>query len=129
MESLNSRQKEAVNHIQGPLRIIAGAGSGKTRVLIYKILHLLKNDVLPAEICLITFTNKATNELKERILDKVGQHSQVWISTYHSLCTRILRDEIDRLGYENNFNIIDSREQIGIITTIYRKLFGNNKSF
>ena len=104
-DSLNEQQREAVYHTEGPLLILAGAGSGKTRVLTHRIAYLMEEKgVNPWNILAITFTNKAAGEMRERVdrLVSFGAES-VWVSTFHSACVRILRRHIDRLGYENNF--------------------------
>lgn len=124
LDNLNKEQKIAVIHNKGPLRIIAGAGSGKTRVLIHKIAYLIKRmQVEPYKILAVTFTNKATNEMKERIKNMVpGSESEPKISTFHALCVYILRREIEILGYPTTFTILDSADQYDIIRNIYQKL-------
>ena len=112
-DTLNEKQREAVLHTEGPLLILAGAGSGKTRVLTHRIAYLIEEKgVNPWNILAITFTNKAAGEMRDRVdfLVKSGAAS-VWVSTFHSLCVRILRRFIDYLGYENNFTIYDSDDQ------------------
>ena len=105
-DSLNDKQKEAVLQTEGPLLILAGAGSGKTRVITHRIAYLIEKGVRPYNILAITFTNKAAGEMRERVnsLVEYGAES-IWISTFHSMCVRILRRFIDRLGYENNYGI------------------------
>ena len=106
-DTLNDRQKEAVFHTEGPLLILAGAGSGKTRVLTHRIAYLIsEKGINPWNILAITFTNKAAHEMRERV-DKIAGNDggSVWVSTFHSTCVRILRRHIDRLGYDNNFTI------------------------
>ncbi|MBH8622384.1 ATP-dependent helicase [Spiroplasma sp. hyd1] len=122
IEHLNPNQREAVLAINGPVRIIAGAGSGKTRVIINKIAYLIKYaDLQPWRICAVTFTNKAANEMKERIVDLIGVNGKrCMISTYHALCVRILREDIVALNYERNFNIIDMADQDSILRNIYK---------
>ena len=107
LEGLNDRQKEAVEYMDGPLLILAGAGSGKTRVLTYKIAYLLEQEIVkPWQILAITFTNKAAKEMKERVEGLVGQVAQdMWLGTFHSVCVRILKREIELLGYTRDFNI------------------------
>ncbi|AGM24810.1 ATP-dependent helicase [Spiroplasma chrysopicola] len=131
--NLNPNQREAVLAIKGPVRIIAGAGSGKTRVIINKIAYLIKyGNLKPWRICAVTFTNKAANEMKERIIDLIGSDGkQCSISTYHALCVRILREDIDTLGYNRNFNIIDNQDQDSIFRIIYKKMdykYDNNEA-
>ncbi len=122
IEHLNPNQREAVLAIKGPVRIIAGAGSGKTRVIINKIAYLIKYANLePWRICAVTFTNKAANEMKERIVDLIGVNGKrCMISTYHALCVRILREDIVALNYERDFNIIDMADQDSILRNIYK---------
>ena len=101
LTGLNKEQQEAVKHTDGALLIMAGAGSGKTRVLTHRIAYLLKEkDVSPRNVLAITFTNKAAREMKDRVNRLVGQGGeQIWVSTFHSMCVRILRRDIDRIGY------------------------------
>ena len=123
-DTLNDRQKEAVLHIDGPLLILAGAGSGKTRVLTHRIAYLIaEKGVNPWNILAITFTNKAAHEMRERV-DKIAgsEGGSVWVSTFHSTCVRILRRHIDRLGYDNNFTIYDADDQKTLIKEICRKM-------
>ena len=110
-------QQEAVCHTEGPLLILAGAGSGKTRVLTHRIAWLIdEKGVNPWNILAITFTNKAAGEMRERVDDIVGFGSeQIWVSTFHSACVRILRRFADRLGYERNFVIYDTDDQKSVI--------------
>ena len=107
LEQLNPEQKEAVKHIKGPLMVIAGAGSGKTRVLTYRIVHLLENKIPPFNILSLTFTNKAAKEMRERIKSIVGQNisRNIWMGTFHSVFSRILRIEAEKLNYPQNFTI------------------------
>lgn len=112
-DSLNEQQKKAVFHTEGPLLLLAGAGSGKTRVLTHRIAYLIdEQGVNPWNIMAITFTNKAAGEMRERVDKIVGFGSEsIWVSTFHSSCVRILRRHIDKLGYSNNFTIYDSDDQ------------------
>src|SRR5438445_8857462 len=107
LDGLNPVQHEAVTHHDGPLLIIAGAGSGKTRVLTHRVAHLIKDHgVSPFAILAITFTNKAADEMKERVAALVGPVArQMWVSTFHSACARILRREATRLGLKSSFSI------------------------
>ena len=109
VEDLNPSQRLAVEHRGGPLLIVAGAGSGKTRVLTRRIAHLLATrDAQPGEVLAITFTNKAAGEMKERVAELVGARARaMWVSTFHSACVRILRSEATRLGMTSTFTIYD----------------------
>ena len=122
-EILNKEQKEAVFCTEGPLLILAGAGSGKTRVLTFRMAHLIENGVSPYQILAITFTNKAAGEMRERINDMVGMGAEsIWVSTFHSTCVRILRRYIDRLGYSTNFTIYDADDQKTLMKDICKRL-------
>lgn len=124
LELLNREQKEAVLCTEGPLLILAGAGSGKTRVLTYRIAHLIDEcGVNPWNILAITFTNKAAGEMRERVDKIVGYGSEsIWVSTFHSTCVRILRRYIDRLGYDTNFTIYDTEDQKTIMKSVCGRL-------
>lgn len=123
LEGLNDCQKRAVKQTEGPVLIIAGAGSGKTRVLTHRIAYLIEEcGVLPYHILAITFTNKAAAEMRERVEKIVDCGSQVWVSTFHSTCVRILRRYIDRLGYGTNFTIYDTDDQKSVIKEACKKL-------
>ena len=123
-EKLNNMQKEAVFQTEGPVLILAGAGSGKTRVLTYRTGYLIEEKgVNPYNIMAITFTNKAAGEMRERISEQVGYWSEsIWVSTFHSTCVRILRRHIDRLGFDNNFTIYDSDDQKTLMKDICKRL-------
>ena len=122
--TLNPQQQEAVYHTEGPLLILAGAGSGKTRVLTHRIAYLIdEKGVNPWNILAITFTNKAASEMRERVDKIVGFGSEsIWVSTFHSTCVRILRRHIDRLGFDNRFAIYDTEDQKTLMKEICRKL-------
>lgn len=122
IESLNTNQKEAVLSEEPYLRIVAGAGSGKTRVLTMRIAHLIQDkNVFPSRILAITFTNKAANEMKERIRKMLLEEtSQPWISTIHSLCVRILREDIITMGWPKNFTVLDAEDQKAILKEAYK---------
>lgn len=124
LDGLNKRQNEAVTTTEGPLLIMAGAGSGKTRVLTHRIAYLIhEKKVNPWNILAITFTNKAANEMKERVNQLiVDGGSDVWVSTFHSMCVRILRQEIDKIGYNRNFTIAGSSEQNTLMKRVLKKL-------
>ncbi|SDI41134.1 DNA helicase PcrA [Alteribacillus bidgolensis] len=119
---MNPEQKEAVQHTEGPLLVMAGAGSGKTRVLTHRIAYLIREKgVPPYAILAITFTNKAAREMKERVANLVGPVAEdIWMSTFHSMCVRILRRDIDRIGYNRNFSILDSSDQLSVIKQILK---------
>ena len=110
LSSLNENQRQAVINIDGPSMVIAGAGSGKTRVLTYRIAYMISQGVNPFNILSLTFTNKAAKEMKERIIALLGnsQGSHVWMGTFHSIFSKILRIEAAHLGYTNNFTIYDT---------------------
>ena len=121
---LNTAQRQAVEHAGGPLLIVAGAGSGKTRVLTYRIAYLLAaRNVQPGQICAITFTNKAAGEMKERVAELVGGRARaMWVSTFHSMCVRILRAEAKTLGLRSTFSIYDADDSRRLITMVVRDL-------
>jgi DNA helicase II / ATP-dependent DNA helicase PcrA len=122
LNGLNPEQQKAVKTTEGPLLIMAGAGSGKTRVLTHRIAYLMvEKRVNPYNILAITFTNKAAREMRERIYKMMGGAAdEVWISTFHSMCVRILRRDIDRIGYNRNFTILDSTDQQSVIKAILK---------
>ncbi len=124
LNGMNPRQKEAVLHTDGPLLLMAGAGSGKTRVLTHRIAYLIEEkEVNPWNILAITFTNKAAKEMKERVnAILVSGGEDVWVSTFHSMCVRILRRDVDFIGYNRNFTIIDSSEQLTLMKRILKEL-------
>lgn len=131
VNGLNKEQTEAVKHTEGPLLIMAGAGSGKTRVLTHRIAYLLEEkEVSPRNILAITFTNKASREMKDRVGKLVGPESNyMWVSTFHSMCVRILRNDIDRIGYSRNFSIVDSSDQLSAIKQVLKNLNIDPKKF
>lgn len=131
LTSLNDKQQEAVRHFEGPLLILAGAGSGKTRVLTYRIAYLIEeHQINPYQILALTFTNKAANEMRERVDQIVPYGSQnIWVSTFHSTCVRILRRYIDHLGYERNFTIYDSDDQRALMKDICKHLNIDTKKY
>ena len=131
IKGLNKEQQEAVKHTDGALLIMAGAGSGKTRVLTHRIAYLLREkDVAARNILAITFTNKAAREMKERVRKLVGDESgYMWVSTFHSMCVRILRRDIDRIGYNRSFTILDSGDQLSVIKQILKNLNIDPKKF
>lgn len=123
LSRMNDEQKQAVQTTEGPLLIMAGAGSGKTRVLTHRIAYLIdEKSVSPYQILAITFTNKAAKEMKERVEALVGEQAEaIWISTFHSMCVRILRRDIDRIGIERNFSILDPTDQRSVIKDVLKK--------
>ncbi len=131
VEDLNPAQRDAVEHRGGPLLIVAGAGSGKTRVLTRRIAHLLATgDAEPGEIVAITFTNKAAGEMKERVAELVGPQARaMWVSTFHSACVRILRAEGKLLGLTSSFTIYDQADSLRLMTLVLRELDVNPKQF
>jgi len=124
LDLLNEPQKEAVLQKEGPMIIIAGAGSGKTRVLTYRIAHLMKNDIDPFNILSLTFTNKAAREMKNRVSQVVGQSEakNLWMGTFHSVFARILRSESDKLGFPSNFTIYDTQDSVRLISSIIKEM-------
>jgi DNA helicase-2/ATP-dependent DNA helicase PcrA len=130
IDSLNDVQKEAVLQTEGPVMIIAGAGSGKTRVLTYRIAHLMEKGVDPFNILSLTFTNKAAKEMRERIEKVVGSDARnLWMGTFHSVFARILRSEADKLGYPNNFTIYDTDDAKSLIKQILKELNLDDKLY
>ncbi|HET7616490.1 MAG TPA: UvrD-helicase domain-containing protein, partial [Bacillales bacterium] len=132
LTGLNDVQKEAVKHTKGPLLIMAGAGRGKTRVLTHRIAYLLvEKEVAPWNILAITFTNKAAREMKSRVADLTGEAlaDQIWISTFHSMCVRILRRDGDRIGIKRSFTILDGTDQVSVIKQIMKDLNYDVKKF
>ena len=123
-DSLNEQQKKGVFTTQGPVLILAGAGSGKTSVLTRRIAYLIENTgVNPWNIMAITFTNKAAGEMRQRVDDIVGYGSEsIWVATFHSTCVRILRRHIDRLGYDTSFTIYDTDDQKSVMKEVCKKL-------
>ncbi len=131
LASLNPAQREAVLHTEGPLLVIAGAGSGKTRVLTHRVAHLISAlGVKPNEILAITFTNKAAGEMRERLTSMLGPVARaIWILTFHAACGRILRAEAERLGYRSNFTIYDSADQVRLVKQCLEELDKDPKRF
>ena len=131
IKNLNKEQQEAVLHTEGPLLILAGAGSGKTRVVTHRIAHLIKNmGVFPGSILAITFTNKAAKEMKERVESLIGQAANnIWISTFHSACVRMLRRDIEKIGFDRSFVIFDTSDQQVVIRDCLKELNLNEKNY
>ena len=131
LADLNPAQREAVLTTEGPLLVVAGAGSGKTRVLTYRVAHLINAcGVKPNEILAITFTNKAAGEMRERLEDLLGPVARsIWILTFHAACGRILRREAQRLGYRSNFTIYDQADQVRLTKACLEELERDPKRF
>ncbi len=132
LDKLNDKQREAVEFVNAPLLILAGAGSGKTRVLTYKIAYLLEQQIVkPWEILAITFTNKAAKEMKERVGTLVNGEdaSRIWLGTFHSVCVRILRREIELLGYSRDFNIFDELDKDKLLKEIMKNMNIDDKQY
>jgi len=123
LNDLNQSQKQAVQHTEGPLMVIAGAGSGKTRVLTYRIANLISKGIDPFNLLALTFTNKAAKEMRERINQLIGSEAQnLWMGTFHSIFSKILRFESDKLNYPQNFTIYDSTDSKNLIKSIVKEL-------
>lgn len=130
LDGLNPMQREAAETIEGPLLVLAGAGSGKTRVLTYRIAHMLEMGIKPWNILAITFTNKAAKEMAERVESLIGEAAQdMWVKTFHSACVRILRRDIDKLGFDKSFNIIDADDQKALVKECLKELNLDDKVF
>lgn len=131
LDDLNDEQQEAVTHLDGPLLILAGAGSGKTRVITYRIAYMMQRfGVAPGSILAITFTNKAANEMKERLNSLVGdKSSNIWCGTFHSIFARILRRHAEELGYGKNFTILDTDDQVKIVKQVMDALEISEKTY
>ena len=131
LAGLNPQQKKAVETTEGPLLVVAGAGSGKTSVLTRRIAYLVEeNQVAPWNILAITFTNKAATEMREREQKLLGPAAEnIWMSTFHALCVRILRRDADKIGYSHNFSIADSAEQLTLVKHIEKDLNINPKMY
>ena len=131
LEELNPKQKEAVENTDGPCLVIAGAGSGKTKVLTYKIAYLMQEkNVKPWNILAITFTNKAASEMRDRAEALIGSNiNDLWLGTFHSICVRILRRFIDRLGFDTSFAIFDTSDQKTLVKNCLKELNIDTKMF
>lgn len=131
IEILNDKQKEAALHIEGPLLILAGAGSGKTRVITNRTAYMIQEmGIMPWNILAITFTNKAAGEMRERINDIAGSGAEaIWVATFHSTCARILRRYIDRIGFDTNYTIYDTDDQKAVIKEIVKRFNINTKMY
>jgi DNA helicase-2/ATP-dependent DNA helicase PcrA len=131
LNELNPAQQEAVINTDGPALVIAGAGAGKTRVLTYRIAHLLNNGVEAHTILALTFTNKAAGEMKDRIINIAGYNTAryLWMGTFHSIFARILRNESDKLGYPSSYTIYDSSDSRSLIRIIIKELNLDDKVY
>ncbi|MEE3343593.1 MAG: UvrD-helicase domain-containing protein [Bacilli bacterium] len=130
IDNLNPKQKEAVLHTEGPMLVLAGAGSGKTKVLTSRVAHLIDNGISPANILAITFTNKAAREMKERVVKLIGPDAYyIQISTFHSLGLKIIKENYEFLGYDKNFTILDSDDTLTVIKKIMKDLNMNPKFY
>ncbi len=130
INALNAPQREAVLHTEGPLLVLAGAGSGKTRVLTYRIAYLMEKGVAPWHILAITFTNKAAKEMLDRVRTLAGEAADdAWISTFHSCCARILRRDIEKLGYKRQFAIYDDEDKMTVIKNICKQMQLSDKEY
>ncbi len=122
LENLTGPQFEAVTHLDGPCLVLAGAGSGKTRVLTRRVAYLVEQGVPPHKIMAITFTNKAAQEMRERVMDLIPNFYGQWVRTFHSASYQILRMEIEKLGYRQGFTILDEAEQKAVMKDCLREL-------
>ena len=132
LDALNPQQREAVVHTDGPMLVVAGAGSGKTRVLTHRVAHLIESGAAaPSEILAITFTNRAANEMKERVQQLVGGRTaaRMWVMTFHAACGRLLRRDAERLGYRSSFTIYDQADQVRLVKACIEELELDPKRF
>jgi DNA helicase II / ATP-dependent DNA helicase PcrA len=132
LDALNPQQREAVMHTDGPMLVVAGAGSGKTRVLTHRVAHLIESGAaVPSEILAITFTNRAANEMKERVQGLVGGRTaaRMWVMTFHAACGRLLRRDAERLGYRSSFTIYDQADQVRLVKACIEELELDPKRF
>jgi len=129
LQDLNPQQRKAAETLEGPVLILAGAGSGKTRALTYRIANLIANGVAPWHILAITFTNKAAKEMRERVSKLVGEGADdIWVSTFHSMCARILRRDIEKLGYTRSFTIYDTDDQLSVLKELFKQFNIDDKN-
>ncbi|MBU0697392.1 MAG: UvrD-helicase domain-containing protein, partial [Bacteroidetes bacterium] len=130
LQGLNSSQRQAVEQTEGPVMIVAGAGSGKTRVITYRVAHLINKSVDPFNILVLTFTNKAAKEMRNRIMSVVGSEAKnIWMGTFHSVFAKILRVEANKIGYPNNFTIYDTDDSKSLIKTILKEMSLDDKLY
>ena len=121
LDHLNPEQRKAATHVDGPLLILAGAGSGKTATMTHRIAYLIEQGVSPYQILAVTFTNKAAGEMRERVEKLVGRCPGMWIMTFHAMSLRILREHCERIGYQHNFVVYDTIDQKTLIKTIMKE--------
>src|SRR6187397_3480074 len=128
---LNPPQREAVSHLSGPLLILAGAGSGKTRVLAHRVAYLIATSYKPWQIVAVTFTNKAANEMRERIAGLIGEDGsrEAKIGTFHAICARILRRDGDKVGLSRSFKVYDRADQVALVKGVLKNLDLDDKRF
>ena len=131
LDELNEAQRKAVINIDGPSMVIAGAGSGKTRVLTYRIAHMIHNSIDAFNILALTFTNKAAKEMKGRVASQVSGNEarNIWMGTFHAIFARILRTESEKLGYPSNFTIYDSQDSKNLIKAVVKELGLDDKIY
>ena len=131
LERLNPPQREAVSHLTGPLLILAGAGSGKTRVLAHRVAYLVATSYKPWQIVAVTFTNKAAGEMRERIAGLIGEDAarEATIGTFHAICARILRRDGEHIGLTRSFTIYDRADQVALVKSVLRRLDLDEKRF
>ena len=130
LDDLNESQRKAVEYIDGPSLVVAGAGSGKTRVLTYKIAYLMQQGMKPWNILALTFTNKAAREMKSRIASLVGENARyLHMGTFHSIFSRILRREAERIGYTSNFTIYDESDARSLVKSIIKDMGLDDKVY
>ena len=121
IETLNKQQQEAVRQIEGPVLILAGAGSGKTATMTHRIAYMVEQGIPPWKILAVTFTNKAAGEMRDRVEELIGDAGNMWILTFHAMCLRILRTYPERVGYEKNFVIYDTTDQKTLVKNICKE--------
>ena len=130
LDELNPQQRAAVETLNGPMMIVAGAGSGKTRVITYRIAHMINNGVDPFNILALTFTNKAAKEMRDRISSIVGPNARnIWTGTFHSIFARILRQEADKIGFPANFTIYDKDDAKSLLRSIIKEQNLDEKAY
>ena len=128
-DTLNSKQREAVLCTEGPLLILAGAGSGKTQTMTHRIANLLKQGVDPRSILAVTFTNKAAGEMRSRVETLTGSTGGMWIMTFHAMCLRILRYQADALGYRQGFTVYDETDRKALVKRVCKELEVDEKNY